>query len=266
VSIQLAPRGETRIHPTAVIDRGAELGDAVTIGPYAVIGPGVVIGDGSSIGAHAIIERDTMLGRECVVSHGASLGGDPQDLKYHGEKTQLVIGDRTNIREFATLNRGTAATGRTVVGSDCLLMAYTHVAHDCVIGDHVIISNSTQMAGHVIIEDWAVVSGLVGIIQFVRIGKHAFVGAYTKVGKDVPPYCRVDGNPAKLYGLNSIGLDRRGFGEDVRRSLKSTYRTLFQSGLNVTQGTQRAEAEAGSVPEVLYLLSFVKASERGITI
>jgi UDP-N-acetylglucosamine acyltransferase len=264
--IELAPRGETRIHPTALIDRNAQIGTGVSIGPYAVIGPEVVIGDHCTIGAHAIIERDTTLGAECFVSHGASLGGDPQDLKYHGEKTQLVIGDRTSIREFATLNRGTSATGRTVVGSDCLLMAYTHVAHDCVIGDHVIISNSTQMAGHVTIEDWAVLSGMVAIVQFLRIGTHAFVGAYSKLVKDVPPYCRVDGNPAKLYGLNSVGLDRRGFDEDVRRRLKSTYRTLFQSGLNVSQGTQRAEAEAESIPEVLRLLSFVKASERGITI
>jgi UDP-N-acetylglucosamine acyltransferase len=212
------------------------------------------------------VERNTHLGRNCRISKGAVLGSDPQDLKFKGEETHLVVGDRTMIREFATLNRGTEAAGRTVVGSDCLLMAYTHVAHDCEIGSHVIISNATQMAGHVVIEDWAILSGVVTIHQFVRIGAHSFVGGSSRIPQNVPPYCRVSGNPPQLYGLNAVGLDRRGFAEDVRAALKKTYRILFQSGLNVSQGILRAETEVEQIPEVRHLLEFIKNSERGITV
>ncbi len=254
------------VHATAVVDPDAELGAGVVVGPYAVIGPRVVVGAGTEVGPHAYVDRDTILGEDCQVSKGAVLGTDPQDLKYKGESTRLIVGDRTVIREFATLNRGTEASGRSVVGSDCLLMAYTHVAHDCEIGNHVIISNATQMAGHVTIEDWAVVSGLVAIHQFVRIGAHSFVGGGSRIPQDVPPYCRVVGNPPKLYGLNAVGLDRRGLSADVRKSLKATYRILFQSGLNVSQGLKRAEDEVEQIPEVRHLLTFIRSSERGITI
>ena len=257
---------EARVHPTAVVDVSAELGAGVAVGPFAVVGPGVVVGAGTEIGPHALVEKDTILGERCRIAKGAVLGSDPQDLKYKGEKTTLVVGDRTVVREYATLNRGTAAAGRTAVGSDCLLMAYTHVAHDCEIGNHVIVSNATQMAGHVVIEDWAIVSGLVAVHQFVRIGAHSFVGGSSRIPQDVPPYCRVSGNPPKLYGLNAVGLDRRGFAEDVRAALKRTYRILFQSGLNVSQGLARAEQEVEPIPEVLQLLSFIKNSERGITV
>lgn len=256
----------SRVHHTAVIDPRAELGRDVVIGPFAVIGEGVVVGDGTTVGPHALIERDTHVGRDCQIFAGAILGTDPQDLKYAGERTTLEIGDRTVVREYATVNRGTAASGRTVVGSDCLLMAYTHVAHDCEIGNHVVLSNAVNMAGHVVIEDWVVVGGLTGIHQFVRIGAHAFVGGASRITQDVAPYVRVSGNPPRLFGLNSVGLDRRGFSPEVRGSLKATYRILFQSGLNVSQGLARAEDEVEQLPEVRHLLAFIRSSERGITL
>jgi UDP-N-acetylglucosamine acyltransferase len=259
-------RAEARIHATAIVDPSAELGRGVVIGPYTIIGPRVTVGAGTTVASHVLIERDTVLGQDCQISQGAVLGTDPQDLKFKGEPTTLEVGDRTVIREYATMNRGTAASGRTVVGSDCLLMAYTHVAHDCEIGNHVIISNATQMAGHVVIEDWAILSGVVAIHQFVRIGAHSFVGGSSRIAQNVPPYCRAVGNPPKLFGLNSVGLDRRGFAEEVRAALKQTYRILFQSGLNVSQGIQRAEAEVDQIPEVRHLLEFIKNSERGITV
>jgi UDP-N-acetylglucosamine acyltransferase len=248
------------------VDGDADIGPGVTVGAFSIIGPGSVIGAGTEIGPHVLIERDTTLGEGCFVGNGAVLGTEPQDLKFKGEATRLEIGDRTVIREYAMLNRGTAASGRTVVGSDCLLMAYTHVAHDCELGNHVIISNATQMAGHVLIEDWAIISGLVALHQFVRVGAHAFVGGSSRIPQDVPPYCRVVGNPQpRVYGLNSVGLERRGFSAEVRRALKQTYRALFRSGLNVSQGIAKAEAEVEQIPEVRYFLQFVRDSERGIT-
>ena len=262
-----AQRAEPTIHPTAIVHDEAELGPGVVVGPYGVLGPGVFVGGGTEIGPHVYIERNTSLGEDCRVSKGAVLGTDPQDLKFKGEVSNLEIGDRTVIREFATLNRGTAARGTTSVGSDCVLMAYTHVAHDSEIGNHVIISNGTQMAGHVLIEDWTILSGLVAIHQFVRLGAHAFIGGSSRITKDVPPYCTAVGNPdAKLRGLNSVGLDRRGFSEDVRRALKQTYRVLFNSGLNITQGLAQAETEVEQIPEVRHFLQFIRDSERGITI
>jgi UDP-N-acetylglucosamine acyltransferase len=176
-----------QVHPTAIVDPGAELGAGVTIGPRAIIGPGVRIGDGTEIGPGVLVERNTEIGEGCRIFQGAVLGSEPQDLKFQGEETWLRIGDRTQIREYATLNRGTSASGETVVGSDCLLMAYVHVAHDCVLGDHIIISNATQMAGHVTIDDWAIISGLVAMHQFVRIGRHAFIGGFPASRRTWPP-------------------------------------------------------------------------------
>jgi UDP-N-acetylglucosamine acyltransferase len=259
-------RGDTVIHPTAMVDTDAQLGQGVTVGPWAIVGPRVRVGDGTEIGPRVLIERDTIVGEDCRISNSAVLGTDPQDLKYKGEETVLEVGDRTVIREFATLNRGTSASGRTVVGSDCLLMAYTHVAHDCELGNHVILANAVNMAGHVVMEDWVTVGGITPIHQFVRIGAHAFVGGGSRIPQDVPPYCRVAGNPPALYGLNSIGLERRGFSPEVRKALKQAYRILFQSKLNVSQAVARAEAEVPAIPEVRHLLQFIRASERGITL
>jgi UDP-N-acetylglucosamine acyltransferase len=258
-------RGETTIHPSAIVDPDAQLGQGVVVGPWALVGPGVAVGDGTEIGARVVLERDTVVGEDCRLFPGAVLGTDPQDLKYQGEPTVLEVGDRTVIREFATLNRGTMASGRTTVGSDCLLMAYSHVAHDCELGNHVILSNSVNMAGHVLIEDWVIVGGITPIHQFVRIGAHAFVGGGSRVSQDVPPYCRAAGNPPSLFGLNSVGLERRGFSDEVRAALKKTYRILFQSKLNVAQAIARVEDEVLPIPEVLHLISFVQASERGVT-
>ncbi|UCC26889.1 MAG: acyl-ACP--UDP-N-acetylglucosamine O-acyltransferase [Gemmatimonadales bacterium] len=255
---------ETFVHPSALVDDGAELGVGVQVGPFSIVGPGVTLGDGTRLASHVLVARDTTVGADCRISQGAVLGTDPQDLKFQGERTWLEVGDRTVIREYATLNRGTSATGRTVVGSDCLLMAYTHVAHDCVLGNHIVLSNSVNMAGHVVIGDWVIVGGLTPIHQFVRVGAHAFVGGASRIAQDVPPYCRAAGNPSKLYGLNSVGLERRGFGPEVRKALKQAYRLVFKAGLNVSRGVARARDEAPSLPEVGHFLDFIAASERGI--
>ena len=263
------PEAGTRsasIHESAFVHPSAELGSGVEIAQFAIVGPGVTIGDNTRVGPRVLIEKDTAVGRDCRIANGAVLGTDPQDLKYEGERTFLEVGDRTVIREFATLNRGTAAAGKTVVGSDCLIMAYCHVAHDCEIGNHVILSNATNMAGHVAIEDWAIISGLVAIHQFVRIGAHAFVGGGSRIPQDVPPYCRVAGNPSpKLYGLNTVGLERRGFSAESRRRLKMAYRILFQSDLTRSRAIARVEAD-GTLqdPEVGYFIDFIRTSKRGI--
>lgn len=257
---------EVEIHETAIIDETAELGAGVRVGPRAIIGPNVRIGAETEIGPGVLVERNTEVGEGCRIFQGAVLGTDPQDLKFDGEETWLRVGDRTMIREYATLNRGTSWSGETVVGSDCLLMAYVHVAHDCRLGDHIIVSNATQMAGHVTIEDWAIVSGLVAVHQFVRIGAHAFVGGASRIAQDVIPYCRVVGNPPKLYGLNSVGLERRGFGPEARKALKRAYRQVFQSELNISQGVQQVREEMEVTPEVEHLLGFIESSERGISV
>lgn len=254
------------IHPTAIVDPSADLAPGVVVGPYSIVGPGVRVGARTRIGSHVLIERDTHVGEECTISQGAVLGTDPQDLKYMGEPTLLTVGDRTVIREYATLNRGTAASGLTSVGSDCMLMAYTHVAHDCRLGNHVILSNAVNMAGHVTIGDWAIVGGLTPIHQFVRIGAHAFVGGATRVAKDVPPYVKAAGSPMELYGLNSVGLQRRGFPEEVRRELKRAYRLFFASNHNVAQALARAREELRAIPEVEVFLSFFENSERGVQV
>jgi UDP-N-acetylglucosamine acyltransferase len=263
--VVLNTRGETTVHPTAIVDEGAELGVGVSVGPWALIGPGVQVGDGTVVGPRVYVEKDTRLGEDCFIANGAVLGTDPQDLKFKGETARLEIGDRTVIREFATLNRGTSASGATVIGSDCLLMAYSHVAHDCEIGNHVILANSVNLAGHVMIEDWVIIGGVTPVHQFVRIGAHAFVGGGSRIPQDVPPYCRVAGNPPKLYGLNSVGLERRGLSADVRKALKKAYRTLFQSDVNLSKALDRVEEDAARVPEVGHLIEFIRASERGIT-
>lgn len=258
-------RSGTEIHPTAVVDPSAELDEGVRIGPYAVLGPNVRIGAGSQIGPHSVVERNTSLGAECVVHKGAVLGSDPQDLKYGGEATELRVGARTIIREYATLNRGTSALGFTSVGEDCMLMAYVHVAHDCQLGDHVILSNAVNMGGHVSIGDWAIVGGVTPIHQFVRIGTHSFVGGGTRVAKDVPPYVKAAGSPMQLYGLNTVGLQRRGFPEEVRRELKRAYRLFFGSAHNVTQALVRAREELRPYEEVETFLAFFEESERGVS-
>jgi UDP-N-acetylglucosamine acyltransferase len=254
------------VHATAIVDESVLLEEGVSIGPYAVIGPDVRVGARSEIGPHVFIDRSTTVGRDCVIHKGAVLGTDPQDLKYtEAESTTLLIGDRTVIREFCTLNRGTTASGTTVVGNDCLLMAYVHVAHDCQLGNHVVISNAVNMGGHVRIDDWAGVGGMTPIHQFVRIGAHAFVGGASRVAKDIPPYVKAAGNPIQLYGLNSVGLQRRGISEEVRRELKRAYRLFFASTYNTSQALERAREELRDIPEVAVFLRFFEETRRGVS-
>jgi UDP-N-acetylglucosamine acyltransferase len=258
-------RADVQIHPTAIVDPGAVLGAGVRIGPRAIVGPEVTIGDRTEIGPGVLVEQKTVIGADCRIFQGAVLGSDPQDLKFKGEEAWLRIGDRTQIREYATLNRGTSASGETRVGSDCLLMAYVHVAHDCHLGDRIIISNATQLAGHITIGDWAIISGLVAIHQFVRVGRHAFIGGLSRINQDVPPFCRISGSPPKLYGLNSVGLERRGFSPETRSALKRAYRHLFQSELNLSQALRSARETLTVEGEVAELLDFIEQSERGVT-
>jgi UDP-N-acetylglucosamine acyltransferase len=244
------------VHPEAVI------GDGVSIGPYTVVEPDVAIGPGTRIASHVRIGAFTTIGRDCEIHHGAVVGTIPQDLKFRGERSTLEIGDRTVIREFATLNRGTRALGRTAVGSDALLMAYVHVAHDCIIGNHVILSNATQMGGHVEIEDYAITGGLVAIHQFVKIGAHAMISGGSKVSKDICPYIKVARDPLKPVSLNTVGLCRRGFSADALRALKHAYRLLFRAGLNIRQAVEAIEQELEPTPELQHLLAFIHESAR----
>lgn len=256
----------TPIHPTAIISARAELAPDVRVGPYAMIGDGCVVAEGCVIGARAVLERNVRLSPHVAVGIGSVLGGDPQDLKFRGEETTVEIGEGSVIREYATINRGTAQSMKTSVGKGCFIMSYVHLAHDCHIGDGVIISNSTQLAGHVTIEEKAIVSGLVGFHQFTQVGRYSFVGGMSRVAKDVPPYVKAVGNPIKLYGLNTVGLERNGFPDDVVRELKRAYRLFFKSELNVSQARARAETELRHIPEVQEFLRFFDRSERGAVI
>ena len=251
------------IHPTAIVHAGAEIGSGVEIGAFAIVGEGCVVGDGCVIAPRATLERNVTLGAGVKVGVGSVLGGDPQDLKYKGEPTIVEVGEGTTIREYSTINRGTTQSFRTTVGKGCFLMSYVHLAHDCHIGDGVIISNGTQLAGHVTIDDKAILSGLVAVHQFATIGRYSFIGGCSRVAKDVPPYVKAVGNPIKLYGLNSVGLERNGFPEDVRRELKRAYRLFFKSELNLSQARERATAELHQYPEIQEFLAFFDRSDRG---
>jgi len=251
------------IHHTALIDPGAKIGDNVEIGAFAIVGPDCTIGDGCVIAPRASLERNVTLGTNVKIGVGSVLGGDPQDLKFKGEHTTVEVGDNTVIREYSTVNRGTAQSYKTTIGKNCFLMSYVHLAHDCHVGDGVIISNGTQLAGHVTIEEKVIVSGLVGFHQFATIGRYSFIGGCSRVAKDVPPYVKAVGNPIKLYGLNSVGLERNGFAEDVRRELKRAYRLFFKSELNLTQARERADKELHPFPEIKEFLAFFERSDRG---
>jgi len=255
----------TEIATTAVVDRQAELDSDVLIGPYAIVGPNVRIGAGTTVGAHAILDGHTVIGRQCRVFPHAAVGTEPQDLKYKGGETWLRIGDRTVIREFATLNPATNPGEATEVGPDCLLMAYSHVAHNCRLEDHVILANSVNLAGHVTVESCAVVGGVTPVHQFVRIGTHSIVGGGSRIPQDVAPFTRVAGNPAKAYGLNLIGLTRRGFSPESLAALKTAYRILFRMNLTVREAAARVEVDVPNTPEVQKLVQFLLTSERGVT-
>jgi UDP-N-acetylglucosamine acyltransferase len=252
------------IHPTALIDPSAEIGAGVTIGPYAIVGPSVAVGDRCRIGPRATLQRNVRLAEGVSVGDGSILGGDPQDQKYNGEETWVEVGERTIIREYSTINRGTTATYKTTIGARCFIMTYVHLAHDCHVGDDVVIANATQCAGHVTIHDRAILSGLNAVHQFVTIGTYAFVGGASRVNQDIPPYVKAVGNPMELYGLNSIGLQRAGFAGETVAALKRAYRLFFNSDLNLTQASERARTELPVLPEVERFVTFVESSERGV--
>ena len=252
------------IHPTALVSPDAILGEGVQVGAFAIIGEGCELGPGCIVAARATLERNVKLAANVRIGSGSIIGGDPQDLKYKGEHTTVEIGENTTIREYATVNRGTSHSQKTVVGRNSFLMSYVHIAHDGQIGDGVILANGTQLAGHVTVEDKAIISGLSAVHQFVRVGKYSFVGGCSRVAKDVPPFLKAVGNPLRLYGLNSVGLERNGIAEPVRRELKRAYRLFFRSELNVTQARQRARDELEQFPEVQDFLKFFSDSQRGV--
>jgi UDP-N-acetylglucosamine acyltransferase len=255
-----------RIHPTAIISPDADIAPDVEIGAFAIVGEGCTIGAGSVIAPRATLERNVTLGRSVRVGIGTILGGAPQDLKYAGEETTVEIDDGTVIREYATINRGTAHSFKTTVGKNCLIMSYVHIGHDCRIGDSVILSNIVQLAGHVAIDDKAIISGMAAVHQFARIGRHSFIGGMSRVAKDIPPFLKAVGNPVKLYGLNTVGLQRSGMDDATILELKRAYRLLFRSDLNLTQAIERAQSELEPLPEVKELIGFVEASDRGVVI
>ena len=256
----------SRIHPTAVIDPASDVSDDVTIGPYVIIGPGCTIGSGCILSPHAVLERNVRLGSRVQIGSGSIIGGDPQDLKYDGEETTVEIGDDTVVREYSTVNRGTSHSLRTSIGQNCFVMSYVHLAHDCHVGNNVILANMVQLAGHVSVDDNATVSAMTGVHQFVRIGTHAFVGGFSKVTKDIPPFVRADGNPSSLYGLNNVGLKRKGFTHEVRQELKKAYSLFYRSDLNIAQARARADAELQMIPEVLAFVRFFDESQRGVSV
>lgn len=258
--------GNSTIHPTAMIDPGARIGEGVSIGPYSIIGDRVELGDGVGIGAHVVIEGPCRIGRETKIYPFASLGQPPQDLKYRGEETWLEIGERNTIREYVTMNRGTVGGGGlTLVGSDNLFMAQAHVAHDCRVGSHNIFANVASLAGHVTVEDYVTVGAFVGVHQFCRLGSHAFIGGFSKIVKDALPYGRTDGAEAKCYGANTIGLRRRGFSAEAIRRIQEAFRLILASQLNTTQAVEQIAAAMGGCPEIDYLTDFIRGSSRGVT-
>lgn len=252
------------VHPTAIVSAQAELGDAVSVGPYAVIGSGVVLGSRTTVGGHVHLEGPLTAGEGNRIFAHAVLGFEPQDLKYRGEKTRLVIGDRNVFREFSTVHRGTGTgRGETVIGDENYFMSCSHVAHDCAVGSRVVFANYAALAGHVDVGDHAVLGAFVGAHQFIRIGKHAFVGAYAQLRQDVLPFCKTDGSEAKTYGLNTVGLRRQGFSPERLAALKKAYRLLMKSKLNTSQALERIAAELAGQEDVAHLVSFIQASKRG---
>lgn len=254
----------SNIQSTAQVSHHAQLAEDVEIGHYAIIGPEVKIDTGTKIGDHCVIIGDTTIGKNCRIFTGTVIGSIPQDLKYKGEKTQVVIGDNNVIREYVTINLGTAASKLTVIGQNNLLMAYAHIAHDCVIGNNVTIANVGTLAGHIIIENQAILGGLAAVHQFVRIGTLAIVGGCSKVIQDVPPYSLCDGHPARVLGLNKVGLERAGIGKDAKNNLKKAFTILFNSGLTIAHTLKKVEQEVPPTHEITHLVNFIKNSQRGV--
>lgn len=252
------------IHPSAIIDPKAQIGKNVKVGPFVIIENDVVIGDGTEIKSSAVIKSGARIGKECRIFQSAVISEIPQDLKFSGEKTLLEIGDRTTVREFCTLNRGTSELGKSSIGNDCLLMAYVHVAHDCVIGDKTILANGVQLAGHVSIGYHVTIGGMTPIHQFCNVGDHAFVGGGYRVVQDVPPYILASGEPLKFAGVNNVGLRRRGFSSESRMNIKRVYKQIFYSAMNMSESIKEIKSNIEQTEEVKIILNFIENSNRGL--
>ena len=253
------------IHPTAIIDPTAELQETVSVGPYSIIAGNVTIDSGTQIGSHVFIDQYTRIGKDCQIFPFTSIGTAPQDKKFKGEKTELVIGDENVIREYATINRGTPdGGGVTRIGNQNLLLAYIHIAHDCHLGNGITMVNVATLGGHVTLEDYSVIGGLAAVHQFVRIGAHAYVGGKTGVSQDIPPFVLASGERAKLFGLNIVGLKRHNFSNEAIQALKKAYQTVIRSHLTIQEAMIRVEKEVPVFPEVQQFLEFVRNSKRGI--
>ncbi|MBU0678960.1 MAG: acyl-ACP--UDP-N-acetylglucosamine O-acyltransferase [Verrucomicrobia bacterium] len=255
----------TQIHPTAVIAEGAQIGEGVEIGAYSVVGPEVKIGDGTRIMPHAFLDGDTTVGRGCTVFPFASVGSQTQDLKFKGGKPGVIIGDRTTIREYVTVNAATYDGDYTRVGSSCHIMAYAHIAHDCIVGDEVIMANCGTLGGHVVVEDRVILGGLSGVHQFVRLGRMSIVGGCSKVTQDLPPYMLADGHPLVVRGLNREGLKRRNIELTAQNLLKKAFKIIYKENLSIKDALAKMKQEVDSCPEIDHLIEFIESSERGIT-
>ncbi|MEJ2493802.1 MAG: acyl-ACP--UDP-N-acetylglucosamine O-acyltransferase [Ignavibacteriaceae bacterium] len=252
------------IHPTAIVSSKANLGNNIKVGAYTIIEDDVEISDECEIGPHVVIYDGARIGKRVKIKQGASISNKPQDLKFKDEESILIVDEDTDIREYATLHRGTKETGRTKVGKHCLLMAYTHIPHDAIVGDHTILANAVQIGGHTHIGDWVILGGLVGVHQFVQIGDHAMVASSVRISQDVPPYILVSSEPAKYSGLNVVGLKRRGFTTKDIETLKEAYKYLYDKSMNVSQARKIIESEFGDHKYVVNLLQFLEKSKRGI--
>jgi len=254
------------IDSSARVSPKAEIGPNVSIGPFTIVEGGAVIGAGTTIAANALIAKGARIGQNCKIHHGAVVGHEPQDLKYNDEPSTCEVGDRTVVREYATLHRGTGDGGRTIIGSDCFIMAYAHVAHDCLLGNKIIMANAAMMAGHCEVEDQVTIGGITPIHQFVHVGCHSMIGGGLRVPKDVPPYILAGQEPLVFQGLNSIGLRRRGFPPDVIAALDKTYYLIYSAGFNVSQAVTRINEDESiaTIAEVRHVLDFIAKSKRGI--
>ncbi len=252
------------ISPLASIHPDARIGDDVEIGPFTTVSADVEIGAGTWIGPNVVIMNGARIGSNCRVFPGAVISAIPQDLKFQGELTTVEIGDRSTIRECVTINRGTKAYGKTVVGKDCLIMAYVHIAHDCILGNHVILVNSVALAGHVEIGDYGIISGLSAVHQFVKIGAHVMIGGGAMVRKDVPPFITAAGEPLAYAGVNSVGLKRRNFSQEDIHEIQTLYRTMYQSGMNISQAANQIKETHPNRPLADVILSFIEQSDRGL--
>ena len=251
-------------HKSAIISSKAQIGENVSIGAYSIIEDDVIIGNNTKIDSHAIIKQYTTIGSNCHIFSHSVIGEIPQDKKFEGEKTNLVIGNNTIIREFCTLNRGTKESGTTKIGNNCLLMAYVHIGHDCEVGDDVILANGVQLGGHVIIYDYAIIGGLTPVHQFCKVGEHSFVGGGLRVVQDVPPYIIANGQPLKFSGINILGLRRRKFSSEERNNIKKVYKLIYNSDNNISQAIDEVKDSIDLDSQVLKIIKFIESSNRGL--